>query len=431
MSLNARYRRFVRLYGFASTPACQLLNGLNRLSPAQLATLDDMADLVRAGHRLPAHQINQGALLLAGALSRYHPRMLLLAGTEGFAVPQLQEIYLRETAGLPSRPPPATWMRSLPDSSAAHGVLHYLCGENYRALAASRLGLQRPILHINSVAGSPRLMSVPRPALVRSVLEVPGARRDLFDRLAVLFNTAGGRAAPQLLAIGEISRDLFGLVQGNVGEVLARNIFLSAMREGSGFRRALPSTTVLVAGAQIQRVGAAAQSFNDVLIGVIENGSWHWYGAGEVKSYGRRGYSDAAEQLVRASDASGLTEQFTLIFPRNRVSIIGMDGREIRFDADLRFPFSPNGGAANRVTRPTDHFTNLLVAPQGAPRFDLGPTREVVPGSVFSIRHSHTAAEIEYIAAVLLQEAAGATSVAEALAKLDAMSARGSTFMMP
>lgn len=426
MSFSRHYRRFVRLYGYTSVRAAELTPSLNNLSQQERARLEELAGLVRGGHRLSVADYNEGAALMRRAVPRHHPRLLLHGGTGDFSVPILQEIYLHETAHLTPRPTPAQWMRTLPASSKAHPILLSQCGENYRALAASRIGLQRKLVGIHSIpAPTARTAEPTREALLRRLVAVPGARRILFSRLGALFNTSGTRAAPQLLAGGWISGDLFGILKGNTSELLGREAILSAMREGTGFGRVLPDNAVLVSGARLRRPGQGAQSFSDVLVGVIDGARWHWYGIGEIKSYTRDAYADAAAQVVNASEVSRLTESFTLVFPRNEVSIVGMDGREIELAADIGFEFDPAVGDAAQVMKPSGTITHLLIAPAGAPRIDLGPTREIAPGSVFAISHPYTAGENEYFTALVLQAAAGADSIEAALARLDALTGHG------
>lgn len=426
------YRRFLKSFGFTSVRASGIAESLVRRGPGELSDsqrtrLEELADRVRDGHRLNPTEIDEAAEILAHALPRYNVRMLFTGNLKGFRNPQLQTIYLQETASMSPQPDVRNWVSNLSETSQAAKFLRGLCGDDFAAQATSHVGILRPVMLINSVADDTgRLARQPRDELIRIILSAPGGSRQLFDRLQALFNSR--RAASQLLAAGTVERAHFSILKGNVAEATARPHVLAAIRDGSPFGQNLPEGAVLINGARVRR-GTTSQLFSDGLIGEHIGNRWRWYGIVEVKAYDN-GYGDAAEQIVRWRDISGLTTQFTLELQARRATMIRPDGTEVNIENDLSFHFDPANAEASRIELPLGYVNQILIAPQGASRFDLSRTRAQLTGRVFSVSHPYTNKELEYLTAQVIQEVRGAGSIEEALARLELLTDRSTLFRL-
>jgi hypothetical protein len=426
MSFRPPFRRFVRAFGFSGVRASRIAEGLHNsdslLTAAERARLEELAESVADGARLSAAEANEAAGLLARVVPRYTVRMLICADTGQFAVPQLREIYLRETAGLSSAPSVQSWINRLDDASEAAGVLRWLCGDDFRAQAVSRVGLPSPLVQFNSIpAPTTGFASRTRAQVLASVMSVVGADRHLFDRLRVLFDTGGAHRIPHMLAVGTTPRWVINILRGNVAELLTREQVLSVIREGGAFGHTLPSGAVLVTGARVRRAGSAASVlFTDGLVGAIVDGRWHWYGVVEVKS-NVAGLGDAAEQVMSWRDVSGLNTSFTLEFPEGSASLIALDGT-LTPSPGHSFDFNPAAAAdAREIHVPRDTVEQFLVAPRpgDGSRFDLTETRASVPG-VRDITHSYRSSDLDYVTGLVLQETSNHTSMSSALEALTA-----------
>lgn len=421
MTFRVPFRRFARAFGFSGARAAGIAHSLDSprssLTAVQRARLEELAEMVADGARLTAAQTNEAAGLLARCLPRYTVRMLISADTGEFAVPQLREIYLRETAGMSSAPTVRQWIDTLPETSEAAGILRWLCGDDFRAQALSRRGLPAPDVLFNSIpASTPRLAGRVRAQSLARVMSVAGVERHLFDRLRALFDTGAAHRIPHRLAIGLTPRWVFNILKGNVAELLCRDQVLAVMREGGAFGHTLPSGAVLVTGARVRRPGGGSDLFSDGLIGAIVDGRWHWYGVVEVKA-ADSGLGDAAEQVVRWRDVSGLSTPFTLEFPEG-TSFIALDGT-VRASPGHSFDFDPAAAAdARQIELPRGSVQQFLVTPLGGSRFDMTGTRATLPGSVYDITHTYRSSELDYFTSLVLQETSSHDSMSGALEAL-------------
>lgn len=426
MTFRPPFRRFARTFGFSGARAAGIADALYRsdgvLSAAERARLEELAEMVADGARLTAAQTNEAAGLLARILPRYNVRMLICADTGEFAVPQLKEMYNRATANLASPPSVRQWIDTLDDASEAAGILRWLCGDDFRAQALSRRGLPAPDVLINSISAPVSGVAArTRPQILSAVMSVAGARQHLFERLGVLFDTDAAHRIPHRLAVGSTPRWLFSILKGNVAELLTRDQVLAVMREGGAFGHTLPSGAVLVLGARVRTGSGAARLFSDGLVGAIVDGRWHWYGVVEVKAYDS-GLEDAAEQVVRWRDVSGLNTTFTLEFPESSASLVALDGR-LTPSTGHTFDFNPAAaGDARQIVLPRDNVEHFLVAPRRGPasRYDLSGARAEVPG-IRDISHSYSSTDLDYVTGVVLQETSGIDTPVSAL---DALTSR-------
>jgi hypothetical protein len=405
VTFPVRITRLLRHYGHGAARMGRIIVGLGNLSDAERGLLAEFEELVRRGLRLTAAQAAHAAELLSRVVVQYRVRMLVSASENAFTVPQLQEIFLRETANLSERPSVTEWIRTIDQTSEAYDILRWLCGDNFRAQADLRQGLGSRLFSVFSVPAPAHMLLTPEES-IRDLLSIPGGSRVIFDRLErPLFNVNHRSAGPALLASGRVSRGMFSILKGNIAELLARNQVIAVLR---GDRFMLPPGAVLVSGARIRLPGTTrSMLFSDGLVGIIEGDRWRWLGAVEVKGYDA-GFRDGVAQVTRWRDVSEFTSGFTLEFRRGTTltSIAELT-------APLRFGFDP-ASAANEVVRDAAGIRHLVVAPRGASRFDLSAASGSVPDGIIQITHPVATDAIDHVAAVVLQTVSGQTTVAGA-----------------
>ncbi len=420
MTFSVRMQQLLRRYGHGSLRSGRLVAALAGLSDDERHFIGEMEDLVRAGGRLNDLQALRAAELLARVVPQYRVRMLISTADNAFTVPQLQEIFLQETSHLAERPSVTAWLRSLSETSQAYGILRWLCGDNFQRQATLTQGLGTRLLSFFSVPSPRHMSSTPETAL-SELLDVPGARGLLFERLErALFEADHASGGAALLASGRISQGHFSVLKGNVAELLARGPVLDEFRQGNSFG-SLPDGAVMLNGVRLRRPGARqATLFSDGLIGVIDGDQFQWIASVEVKAYDA-GFSDGVAQVVRWSDVSHLSSAFTLELPAGATRINISTGALETVSTRLRFPFNPaQASTVNRVSIPSAGVGHLVVAPLGASHFDLSELGASAPtGRVIQITHPVASDAIDHFTALVLQEAAGQSSVPAALAAIE------------
>lgn len=424
MSFGVRMTRLLRRFGHASQRSGRLIAGLGELDSEELDFIVEMEGLVRRGARLTADQARRAAELLSRITTQYRVRMLVSESHNAFTVPQLQEIFQRETRHLAERPSVTAWIRGLAEASEAYGILRWLCGTNFRAQADLTQGLGTRLMSVFSIPAPRHMVQSPEEALAQ-LLQLPGAPEALFDRIARSLLVPSHRSAgAMLLASGQISRGLFSILKGNVAELLARNEIMAVLRRGEHFG-SMPEGAVLVTGVRLRRPGGRrSMLFSDGLIGVVDGERWRWIAAVEVKSYDA-GFADGVAQVTRWRDVSALESGFTLEFNRGATMTRIADGAVDPVTSPLRFAFDPAVGPdLNRVTIEGERVRHIVVSPRGSSRFDLSRLAGSVPDGVIQIAHPVRTDAIDYMAAVVLQTVAGHSSRERALAALQALTSR-------